>query len=94
MNSFLPSISDSTRDRFISLYGFRESACPPGALVTTVLEFIKVIQAALSLFNMFPIALEEQNGLLCDVTVEGLQKWVLDIGEPYLHIEVRWLFAS
>ena len=72
----------------------------------TVLELVKLIQAALSVFGHFSAsgcdeegewleteqergAGEEEifDGLLCDVTVEGIQKWVIDIGEPCLGVE-------
>lgn len=29
----------------------------------------------------------DRNGLLCDVTVDGIQKWITEIGEPYLRVE-------
>lgn len=57
----------------------------------TVLELVKLVQAALAIFGMFDISPEERNGLLCDITCEGIQKWVAEIGEPYLHIEVTFL---
>lgn len=54
----------------------------------TILELVRLIQCGLSLFDMFPIDYEEQDGLLCDATVEGIQIWVNDIGEPYAKVEV------
>ena len=56
----------------------------------TVLEMIKLIQAALSIFGLFPVDSEdgeEIDGLLCDVTVDGIQRWVTDTGEPCLGVE-------
>jgi hypothetical protein len=29
------------------------------------------------------------DGLLCDVTIDGLQKWMMEIGESFPDIEVR-----
>lgn len=54
-----------------------------------VLEFIKLIQAALSIFDFFGFT-EERDGLLCDMTVDSIQKWTLEIGEKLkeLHLEV------
>lgn len=48
---------------------------------------MKLIQAALAVCGMFEISREERNGLLCDVTCEGIQRWVTEIGEPCMHIE-------
>jgi hypothetical protein len=45
-----------------------------------VLEFIKVIQSALSIFDMFDIC-EDPDGLLCDATVDSIQRWTLEVGE-------------
>ena len=50
----------------------------------TVLELVKLIQSALAISGMFPLPLvlgEFADGLLCDVTVEGIQKWIGEIGE-------------
>ena len=87
----LPDPSDATKDRFIAMYHVTDKApARSGALFNaTVLELVKLIQAALAIFGMFDIRTEERNGLLCDVTCEGIQKWVAEIGEPYLKIEVR-----
>ncbi|KAI0832438.1 hypothetical protein BC628DRAFT_315443 [Trametes gibbosa] len=81
--------SDATKDRFIAMYHVMDRApARSGALFNaTVLEFVKLIQAALAIFGMFALALEERNGLLCDVTCEGIQRWVSEIGDPYLKIE-------
>lgn len=40
---------------------------------------------------MFPMDLQEQDGLLCDETVAGIQKWVAEIGEQYVKVEVSFL---
>ncbi len=55
---------------------------------TTILELVKVIQAALSLFGFFSISQDDWNGLLCDVTVDGIQRWMTEIGEPQMAVEV------
>ncbi|KAG8889148.1 hypothetical protein FRB98_005623 [Tulasnella sp. 332] len=47
----------------------------------TVLNFIKCIQSALSLFGLFDVADEEQDGLLCDKTVEGIRACVNEISQ-------------
>lgn len=54
---------------------------------TTVLELVKFIQSGLTIFGMFDMSME-RNGLLCDVTVEGIQRWIAEIGEPCVHVEV------
>jgi hypothetical protein len=55
---------------------------------TTILELVKIIQAALSTFGMFSLCQDEWDGLLCDLTVDGIQRWVTEIGEPYMGVEV------
>jgi hypothetical protein len=62
----------------------------------TVLELVKLIQAALAIFGMFPLSLPFEDcgtskfdGLLCDLTVEGIQRWVTEVGEPCVGVEVR-----
>ncbi|KAI0677515.1 hypothetical protein C8Q78DRAFT_961830 [Trametes maxima] len=81
--------SDATKDRFIAMYHVADKApARSGALFNaTVLELVKLIQAALSIFAMFDLALEERNGLLCDVTCSGIRDWMKKIGTPYLKIE-------
>lgn len=54
----------------------------------TVLELVKLIQAALAIYGMFDLAPDERNGLLCDVTYEGIQRWIAEIGEPCIQVEV------
>lgn len=86
----LPYYSDATKDRFIAMYHVTDKTpARSGALFNaTVLELVKLIQASLAIFGMFDLAPEEKDGLLCDVTCEGIQQWVSVIGEPYLKIEV------
>ena len=55
---------------------------------TTILELVKIIQAALSLFGMFSLCQDDWNGLLCDLTVDGIQRWVTEIGEAHMGVEV------
>lgn len=55
---------------------------------STILELVKLIQAALSLFGMFSLCQDDWNGLLCDLTVDGIQRWVAEIGEPHMGVEV------
>jgi len=39
----------------------------------------------------------ERNGLLCDATVDGIEKWTAEIGEPHIRVGVgacfRWDFT-
>ena len=56
----------------------------------TVIELMKLIQASLAICGMFPFAPDERNGLLCDVTLDGIQKWVSEIGAPLLQMEVSF----
>lgn len=81
--------SDTTKERFISMFHFGDTLKTGERFRQTVLELVRLIQCGLSLFGLFSTDLEEQDGLLCDTTVEAIQKWVVDIGEPYLKVEVR-----
>lgn len=55
----------------------------------TVLELVKLIQAALFVCGMFPLTSRPMlDGLLCDVTIDGLQKWMTEIGESLPGVEV------
>ena len=82
--------SDATKDRFIAMYHVADKAPTRSRELfsATVLELVKLIQASLAIFGMFDLQPEERNGLLCDVTCDGIQRWVAEIGEPYLNIEV------
>lgn len=79
--------SDATKERFINMYQFNDCLRTQEQFKTTVLALVRLIQCSLSLFDMFPVDAKEQNGLLCDMTVDGIQKWVADVGEPYVKIE-------
>ncbi|KAH9844317.1 uncharacterized protein C8Q71DRAFT_826848 [Rhodofomes roseus] len=81
--------SDTTKDRFILMYHIpdkgnaRSAAC----FNATVLELVKLIQAGLAMFELFDINPEERNGLLCDVTCDGIRRWAAEVGEPCMKIE-------
>ena len=87
----IATTSDATKDRFISSYHLPDQTLirSPTLFNSVVLELVKLIQAALSVFGMFDLEREERNGLLCDVTCEGIQRWVTEIGEPLMNVEVR-----
>ncbi|KAK2466228.1 hypothetical protein APHAL10511_001870 [Amanita phalloides] len=82
--------SDSTKDRFISTYLIPDVSPPDSRtrdrniFTATVLELVKLIQAGLSLFGMYSGPLD---GLLCDTTVDGIRRWIADIGEPIVGLE-------
>lgn len=80
--------SDSAKDRFLSVYQFKENLRADDQFKATVIALVKIIQSALALFELFPIDAKQQNGLMCDTTVDGLQKWVKEIGEPYMKLVV------
>ncbi|THH15914.1 hypothetical protein EUX98_g9387 [Antrodiella citrinella] len=81
--------SDTTKDRFLSMYHLSDNVLARTQAVfnSTVLEFIKLIQTSLAICGMFPLLHDERNGLLCDVTLEGIHTWVTDIGEPLMEME-------
>lgn len=62
--------------------------------VTTVLELVKLVQASLLIYGMYAGGVcAPADGLLCDVTIEGIQRWVRDVGEPILDVEVCFVFC-
>jgi hypothetical protein len=69
------------------MYNFPDKIRYGDLFDATVLGLVKVIQASLAIFGMFDLNYE-RNGLLCDPTVDGIQKWIMEIGEPHLHVEV------
>lgn len=78
--------SDTTKDRFISMYHLPASTLgkrqkDQRLFTLTVLELVKLIQAGLYVFGFFSA---EPDGLLCDETVEGLRKWAGEIGEAFV----------
>lgn len=61
----------------------------------TVLELVKLVQVGLALFGMYDVkgGLSYTggvliDGLLCDVTVRGIERWIAEIGEPRVGLEV------
>ncbi|KAJ6539368.1 hypothetical protein B0H19DRAFT_1240124 [Mycena capillaripes] len=60
----------------------------------SVLELVRLIQAGLAIFGLFPADPRAFDGLLCDKTVEGLGTWVTDIGEQCVNIEATERIAD
>lgn len=85
--------SETTKDRFIAMYHIPDKANTRSCALfnATVLELVKMVQTALAIFGIFDLSPEERNGLLCDVTNDGIQKWVSEIGEPCMKVEVSSL---
>ncbi|KAM5540531.1 hypothetical protein V8D89_005989 [Ganoderma adspersum] len=79
--------SDATKDRFIAMYHVADKAPARSCEMFngTVLELVKLIQASLAIFGMFELHAEERDGLLCDITCEGMRRWANQIGEQYIH---------
>lgn len=76
--------SDTTKDRFISTYSLPYNHLlgvgkAPSLFNDTVLELVKLVQVSLHIFGYYETS--SFDGLLCDSTVEGLQRWVKEIGE-------------
>ena len=82
-------ISDTTKDRFVNMYHFKDNVRSPELFVPTVLELGRVIQCSLSFFGCYSPSSEDQDGLLCDNTVSGIEQWVDNVCWPYAKIEVR-----
>ncbi|KAL1722279.1 hypothetical protein EV715DRAFT_247436 [Schizophyllum commune] len=71
------------------------------AFLATVLELVRIVQAALGAFGMYSPQYNARrrtrsasasmtipsDGLLCDVTVEGIKTWVTEVGEPCADVE-------
>lgn len=60
----------------------------------TVLELVKIIQAALSIFGFYGSVTSGNivlDGLLCDSTIDGLHKWLTEIADPLFGLEVSSL---
>jgi hypothetical protein len=81
--------SDPTKDRYLYMYCFSDRFVPGTSFNYVVLELVKLVQCALALFGMFDGSPEERNGLLCDLTAEGILRWTDEVGEPLLSLEVR-----
>jgi hypothetical protein len=60
--------------------------------IATVLELVKLIQASLAIFGMYGSNNATPNlvldGLLCDVTVDGIRNWIAKVGGPCVSLEV------
>jgi hypothetical protein len=76
----LTGYSEATKDKFLHLYYIPETVADTLGFDETVLRFIMLIQSALVVFGLFGMA-EHRDGLLCDMTVDCLQRWSLDVGE-------------
>jgi hypothetical protein len=85
------TFSDTTRERFIQSYSFpdnlRLSSCYD-ALVSSILGLVRLLQLSLFFFEKFDVESYKCDGLLCDYTLEGLERWTEEIGEPKLLLEV------
>ncbi|KZT53316.1 hypothetical protein CALCODRAFT_501265 [Calocera cornea HHB12733] len=75
--------SQAAQDKFLQIYHL--TASTPFSL--TVITLIKLVQSALFIFGCFPPAAALRDGLLCDTTEKGLQKWMNEIGEPVYDLE-------
>lgn len=70
------------------------------AFVATVLEFVKLIQAALAIFGIYPVECASVSptllidGLLCDTTLAGIKLWTARIGAPCVGLQVHSLFRA
>lgn len=58
------------------------------AFQSTVLNLVKLVQSALSIFGYFDIAEDERDGLLCDITVEGIRRCIVDDLSRLVDVEV------
>lgn len=60
-----------------------------------VLELVKLVQASLAICGLFPLPSPlVLDGLLCDVTVEGLRRWGAEIGENIPGVEATERLAD
>ena len=68
--------------------------------VATVLEFVKLIQAALAIFGIYPVECASVSpnllidGLLCDTTLAGIKLWTTRIGAPCVGLQVHTFFGK
>jgi hypothetical protein len=81
--------SEVVQERFRQLYSIPVIAVNRLTFEGIVLEFIRLIQSAMVIFNLFDFAYD-RDGLLCDTMVDSVQRWTLEIGEKLqeLHLEV------
>jgi hypothetical protein len=84
----LDSAPAATQDKFLALYAIPTSVPALVGFNNVVLELIRLVQAALVIFGIYPVDVD-RDGLLCDLTVKGMQRWVNGIGEPHFRLEAR-----
>ncbi|KAH7343828.1 hypothetical protein B0J17DRAFT_644135 [Rhizoctonia solani] len=77
---------EATQNKFLALYAIPPNVPSLVGFNNVVLEFVRLVQAALMIFGFFPTD-TDRDGLLCDLTVKGMQRWVHAIGEPYFRLE-------
>ena len=84
------NFSDTTKDRFISAYCIPDKPAIRSAALfnALVLELVKLVQSALAICGLLESCRDERSGLLCDATCDGLRRWVTEIGEPCIKLEV------
>ncbi|KAI6105566.1 hypothetical protein F5141DRAFT_1124619 [Pisolithus sp. B1] len=97
-------LASSNQPSVVSLH--HSNASQASALVTTsssrnphfasyVLELVKLVQASLAICGLFPLPSPlVLDGLLCDVTVEGLRRWGAEIGEKFPGFEATERLAD
>lgn len=73
--------SASSKEKFLQMYSLPE----PGqnnktSFKDAVLELVWTVQTALALYGMYTMAPDERDGLICDNTVIGMQRWMDAIG--------------
>ncbi|CAE6523048.1 unnamed protein product [Rhizoctonia solani] len=78
---------EATQNKFLALYAIPPTVPSLVGFNNVVLEFVRLVQAALMVFGFFPTDPMDRDGLLCDLTIKGMQKWVHSIGEPYFRLE-------
>ncbi|KAI6164879.1 hypothetical protein EDD17DRAFT_1473857 [Pisolithus thermaeus] len=60
-----------------------------------VLELVKLVQASLAICGLFPLPSPlVLDGLLCDVTIEGLRRWGAEVGEKFTGFEATERLAD
>jgi len=85
--------SPAQQERLLATYRLPNVASNMRVFTLTVLGLIKLVQSALALFNLGPLAndpkgLLQPDGLLCDTTVDGLVAWQIEVAEPLLQREL------
>ncbi|CAE6454354.1 unnamed protein product [Rhizoctonia solani] len=78
---------EATQSKFLALYAIPPTVPLLVGFNNLVLEFVRLVQSALMIFGFFPTDTTDRDGLLCDLTIKGMQKWVHAIGEPYFRLE-------